>query len=62
MKQIIVTIDTDGKCVVETAGYKGKACSLDSKALEEALGVSTKDVKRPEYFQDRVNSQNVGGS
>lgn len=60
MKTITVIIDTEAKVSVETNGYKGKACSLDSKVIEQALGVVTKDVKKPEFSQDVASNQSIG--
>lgn len=60
MKQIVITIDSEANVVLETSGYRGKQCSLDSKILTDALGVTTKDVKKPAYHQDTVANQSVG--
>lgn len=42
MKQIIVTIDK-GAATVETKGFTGKACQLETADLERALGATTAD-------------------
>lgn len=60
MKTLIVTIDADANVKVEAEGYKGKACSLDSKILTDALGVTTKDVKKPEFSMENVANQKIG--
>ena len=44
MKQIIITIDKDCKATVETSGYKGKGCAVDSKVIQDALGITTKTI------------------
>lgn len=51
MKQITVTVSPAGEVEVEAHGFKGKGCTAATKAIEEALGVSTKDKKKPEYNQ-----------
>lgn len=61
MKQIIITIDKDCKATVETSGYKGKGCAVDSKVIQDALGITTNDVKKPEFHQDAGLNQCIGG-
>lgn len=62
MKKIILTIAPGGELTIETTGFKGKACEAATKAMEEALGVKTKSVKKPEYFQQTTGHQSIGGS
>ena len=50
MKQIIITIDTEGGAKLETKGYGGSGCKAASKALEEALGVKTADKPTAEMY------------
>jgi hypothetical protein len=50
MKQIIVTIDSEGNTSVETKGFKGQGCKAASKALETALGARQSDKPTPEAF------------
>ena len=38
MKEIIVTIDKDGKTTVETVGFTGSECLAATAKLESALG------------------------
>lgn len=61
MKKLIITIDSDAKATVEADGYKGKGCAVDSKVIQDALGIVTKDVKKPEYSQDAGVNQCIGG-
>jgi hypothetical protein len=44
-------------------GFKGPDCEQATKFLEEALGVVSKKVKKPEYHQRSKtrNQQKVGG-
>lgn len=51
MKEIILTVDMDGKSKIETKGFKGKACLKASKFLEEALGTGTDNQFKPEYYE-----------
>lgn len=51
MKEIILTVDMDGKSKIETKGFKGKACLQASKFLEDALGESRDEQFKPEYFE-----------
>ena len=50
MKQIVVTIDTDGNSKVEAVGFSGSGCQDATKAIEAALGGVSDDVKKPEFF------------
>lgn len=47
---IEIVIDEEGATTVETKGFKGAGCGALTKALEAALGTTTGDVKKPEYF------------
>jgi hypothetical protein len=51
MKEIILTVDIDGKSKIETKGFKGKACLQASKFLEQALGTETDNQFKPEYYE-----------
>ena len=51
MKEIILTVDIDGKSKVETKGFKGKACLQASKFLEDALGQTIESIYKPEYYE-----------
>lgn len=50
-EQVIVTIGPDGKAVVEVQGCRGPSCQQLTRALEQALGHTTSDVKKPEFLQ-----------
>lgn len=52
-KTITVNIE-NGKAVVETKGFKGKACQDATKELETAMGATTSDTKTPEWHQKEV--------
>jgi hypothetical protein len=51
MKEIILTIDNEGRTSLQTKGFKGKSCMQASKFLEEALGNTTKNEFTPEYYE-----------
>jgi len=51
MKEIILTIDIDGKTQLETKGFKGKSCMQASKFLEDALGNVTSNQHTPAYHE-----------
>lgn len=51
MQRIEITISPDGKTKVETHGFVGNACRKASAFLEQALGKSTKDSLKPEFFR-----------
>ena len=62
MKEIIVTVDKEGKAEVEAMGFKGSGCKDATKAIEKALGLLTKDTVKPEFYekatvQDRLNQR-----
>lgn len=52
MRQIIITIATDGTSTVDAQGFKGKGCADASEQIEIALGGTgtKKKTKKPEYF------------
>jgi hypothetical protein len=49
--EAIVTISEDGSVTVEAKGVVGQGCQALTKAIENAIGQTTGDVKKPEYFQ-----------
>ena len=49
MKEIIVTIGTDGSSKVETKGFAGAECLKATADLEAALGKKTNDTKTREF-------------
>jgi Protein of unknown function (DUF2997) len=48
---IEVTVSPQGEVTVQTKGYAGADCLAASKYLEQALGVTTADVKTAEFHQ-----------
>lgn len=57
MPRIIIDIGPTGDASIEAEGYKGRQCQLDTEKLEKALGRTTSDTKKPEYFQ-QASQQN----
>lgn len=65
MPQIIVDIEADGTTKVEAAGVVGSSCQQLTRAIEEALGQTTSDVKKPEFHRaaplGQTNQATLGG-
>ena len=59
MAQIVVDIDRDGQVQVQAQGVQGTGCQQLTRALEEALGTTTGDVKKPEFYQQQQASQGL---
>lgn len=56
MKRTIeITVSTTGDVSIDTLGFKGSGCEQATKFLEEALGVASTKVKKPEYQQRNVD-------
>ncbi len=51
MRKIEVIIAPDGTPQIEGKGFAGADCLKATKYLEEALGVTTKDVRTKEFYQ-----------
>ncbi len=54
-KTITVTIDPTGEVKVEAHNFKGQGCQAATKAIEEALGVKTSEVRKPEFHLSQAN-------
>ena len=59
MKTIKITIETDGKTNIETAGFTGKSCKDATAELERALGKSGNVKKKSEYYKKSGRTINV---
>lgn len=56
-KIITVLIDPNGGPVsVDLEGYKGTGCHAVQEGFEQALGKSTKVVRKPEYNKPCINT------
>jgi len=63
MKSTIeVIVSASGEIQIDGVGFKGVDCEKATRYLEEALGVVSDRVKKPEYHQARNNKsqQKVG--
>jgi len=57
MPQVIITISRKGQSKVETKAVTGSSCQSLSRDLEAALGKTTGDEKKPEFFQAALTQQ-----
>ncbi len=63
MKSTIeVIVSPNGEIQIEAVAFKGADCEKATRFLEEALGVPTKRVKKPEYHQRHLGKlqQRIG--
>jgi heat shock protein HslJ len=51
MKEIEVTVDTDGSVQIEAIGFTGKLCEKATAEIERELGQVTARKHKPEYHQ-----------
>jgi hypothetical protein len=49
-KIIEVTVSPTGETTLQTKGYAGQDCLRASKALEQALGVTTSERKTSDFY------------
>ena len=54
---IEIVVSTTGEFTIEGVGFKGAGCEKATKFLEEALGVVSTKVKKPEFHQQAVVHQ-----
>jgi hypothetical protein len=59
---IEVIVSPIGDISINSLGFKGADCEKATKALEEALGVVSSRVKKPEYYARSAarNQQRLG--
>ena len=50
MKEIVLDISDDGEVRIETRGFKGKACLLETEFLKDLLGKQTFQQLTPAYY------------
>lgn len=62
MRQITITVGSDGNIEIEKSGFKGKACEKVGIEIEKALGLVKITKKKPEYYQVETTSQKLGMS
>ncbi len=59
MPQVIITISRTGRSRVETKAVAGSNCQSLSRDLEAALGKTTGDEKKPEFFHAAQSQQDA---
>ncbi len=52
MKEIIVDISDDGEIRIETRGFQGKSCLVESEFLKKVLGKELSRSLTPTYWQE----------
>lgn len=55
MKTIEVFIDNDGNIKIETRGFTGKSCIVESQFIKDLLGVEKARALTPTYFGKEKN-------
>jgi hypothetical protein len=51
MPEIHVTISSEAEVKVEARGTVGAGCTQLTRAIEKAIGTTTGDVKKSEFYQ-----------
>jgi len=60
MPRIIeVIVSPKGETRLQTKGYAGQDCLQASKFLEQALGLTTTDLKTTEFYEAATTAQHV---
>ena len=59
MQEVTITF-VGGKATIKVNGIKGGDCKNVTKALEKALGVTTKSTPTPEFYERAKQSQSTG--
>ena len=57
MPQVIITIDAQGQATVEAKNVTGSGCKKLTADIERALGQTSADQNKPEFFQQANNQQ-----
>ena len=57
MKEIEVTIDTNGEVSIDLIGFKGKGCAEVADKLAKALGTQINRDKKCEYWEETVKEK-----
>lgn len=60
MQEIVIDVDPVGNVTVEGKGIEGSECKALTQGIEEAIGVVTKTVKKPEFHRTRTTTRKVG--
>jgi len=52
MKEIVLDISDDGEIRIETRGFQGKSCLVESGFLKKVLGKEINSSLTPAYWQE----------
>jgi len=52
MKEIVIDISNDGEIQIETRGFQGKSCLVESSFLKNVLGKELSRSLTPAYWQE----------
>ncbi|CAN5862657.1 hypothetical protein BH23PLA1_BH23PLA1_30050 [soil metagenome] len=58
-KTIEITVDPRGQTTVETKGFTGSECQQASRFVEQALGRTTAEQLKPEFYQSQQTEQQL---
>jgi hypothetical protein len=58
-KTIEITVDPKGQTTVETRGFTGSQCREASRFVEQALGKTTTEQLKPEFYQPQATEQQL---
>ena len=57
MAKLIVKILPNGNTEIEGVACSGTLCQIRSRPLEEALGIVTDFVEKPEYYSETIKEE-----
>ena len=52
MREIIIDITNDGEIKIETRGFSGKGCIVESQFIKDLLGKETEKQLTPAYYKE----------
>ena len=58
MPQVIIDITPEGETTVDAQGFQGAQCKDATRAIENALGTTARDAKKPEYSHAKTTTSN----
>ena len=58
-QNIEIIISADGQTRIETKGFTGSDCRTASRFLEQALGQTTSEQLKPEFYQQQTQQQQL---
>ncbi len=57
MKEIIIDVSDTGEISIETKGFKGKSCLLESQFIKDLLGQEKAKQLTPAYFTGKTTTK-----